>query len=199
MRIASVERALTSRPPEAMRIPWAARILATPVLPDARTTALNQYRGYDRHQHSGNNPNNRCGFHNFPPFLQDVHSLLGMAGMRATPYAKAKGPPVHNASEPVGGVRPIQRPRPKEFAALNLLGAGTAALNDDAEHDGAEHSSGDTNDGHGIHGGSPFSQRCMVQCCRFETSNPVCGAHALRRRLKVRAGQLTGRWCGGAE
>jgi hypothetical protein len=37
-----------------------------------------------------------------------------------------------------------------------LPGAGAAALNDDAEYDGAEHSSGDTNDGHGIHSVSSF-------------------------------------------
>jgi hypothetical protein len=33
---------------------------------------------------------------------------------------------------------------------------GATALNDDAEYDGTEHSSGNTNDGHGIHGVPSF-------------------------------------------
>jgi hypothetical protein len=37
-----------------------------------------------------------------------------------------------------------------------LLGAGAAALNDDGEYDGAEHSSGDANDGGGVHSNSSF-------------------------------------------
>jgi hypothetical protein len=49
----------------------------------------------------------------------------------------------------------------RRTAHLNLKGAGAAALNDDAEYDDGEHSGGDTNDGDGIHGISPFPQRCM--------------------------------------
>jgi hypothetical protein len=138
---------------------------ANPALLDACATTLNQNHRYDDKQHSGNNPDDRCGFHSFSPFLHE--SFVGLTALpeRERDLALEPRPPVHNASEPAGGVRPVQRRRLGEFAPPDLPGAGATALNDDAEYDGTEHSSGDTNDGHGIHGSSPFSRkRCIERC-----------------------------------
>jgi hypothetical protein len=58
--------------------------------------------------------------------------------------------------EPVDGARLDQRRLLRESALPNLINFCAPALDDDAEYDGTEHSSDDTNDGHGIHGVSSF-------------------------------------------
>ena len=114
-------------------------IAQTPLL-CAGAATLHDDAEYDCTEYSGGDANDGGGFHFNSPLRQYHVSVEVSNRQRFKPRA-----PEQVRFYGAAGEVPV-----------DLLGAGAAALHDDAEYDGAEHSSGDANDGGGFHCNSSF-------------------------------------------
>jgi hypothetical protein len=155
----------------------------TPVLLDPGAAALNQNDRDDDTKHGSGNTNDRGGFHIGSPFSQNGASI----DVPSPQYFRSRAAELAHFC---GAAR--------RSAQSNLFGACAAALNNDAEYDGTEHGSGNTNDRGGFHSSSPFlSLLTDIESCHDLNGRGSENDHKKRGKNEQheREEQLDGEFC----